>query len=102
MKTILVLILAVGVARADAITDPTADTTKATTKATVDAWLAAQNQGDFDAYVALYDPSFVGIKRTSDGGETKLKLKKWKADRKKMFAAKQEVVAENVQSSDDG
>lgn len=54
----------------------------------VGRWLAAQNQRQFDAYAALYADEFEGIKRTAAGRETRLKLVDWKADRKKMFTAK--------------
>ncbi len=32
----------------------------------IDTWLAAQNQGDFARYQALYAERFEGIKRTAD------------------------------------
>jgi hypothetical protein len=68
--------------------------TKDQALATLDAWVKAQNDGDFDAYGKLYDARFVGIKRTSDGGSTKFTLGKWKADRKKMFKNPQKVAAD--------
>jgi hypothetical protein len=64
--------------------------------AVLNAWVKAQNDGDFNAYGALYDASFVGIKRTTDGGEKKFTLAKWKDDRKKMFKAPQKVAAEGA------
>ena len=60
-------------------------------------WLSAQNDGDFAAYSALYGKAFLGIRRTSDGREKKMKLKAWKADRKKMFKKAMEVAADNPQ-----
>jgi hypothetical protein len=75
---------------------PVAAADKTAALAVVDAWVKAQNDGDFAAYGALYDASFVGVKRTNDGGQKTFTLDKWKADRKKMFKAKQKVVAENA------
>jgi hypothetical protein len=61
----------------------------------VDAWLAAQNGGDFAKYVALYDEAnFHGIKRLGDGGEKSYTFATWKADREKMVLAKATVVAD--------
>ncbi len=76
-RVVIAIVLLQGLARADPQRD-------------------AQNQGDFAAYAALYDAKFVGIRRTSDGGEKKMKWKAWKADRKKMFKGKQEVAADDV------
>jgi ketosteroid isomerase-like protein len=59
------------------------------------AWTRAQSDGDFAAYGALYDPAFIGIKRTGRGGEQKFTLATWLADRKKMFKAGQKVVVEH-------
>jgi hypothetical protein len=70
--------------------------TKGDALAVVDAWVKAQNDGDFAAYGALYDTSFVGIKRTNDGGSKTYTLDKWKADRKKMFKGAQKVAAEGA------
>src|SRR5690242_15145718 len=50
-----------------------------------DAWVDAQNRGDFDAYIASYGAGFVGV-RSNDGKEVKLDLAGWKKERKKMFA----------------
>ncbi len=83
------LLLVPTVARADADADADA-------RAVVAAWLAAQNDGDFKAYAASYDAKFVGIRRTSDGREKKMKLKAWKADRKKMFKRTQVVAADEL------
>lgn len=60
----------------------------------LDAWAKAQNDGAFEAYIALYDASFQGIKRTPDGGEKKLDLATWRADREKMFKKRQELKAD--------
>jgi hypothetical protein len=88
-------LLAVRLAAADK-PKPQAAQSKTDALAVLNAWVKAQNDGDFAAYGALYDASFVGIKRTNDGGQKKFTLDKWKADRKKMFKAAQKVVAENA------
>ncbi len=68
----------------------------------VEDWKKAQNDGKFEAYLAKYDASFQGIKRTPDGGEKKLDLATWKTDREKMFKIKQEVAVENIKSTMSG
>ncbi len=60
------------------------------------SWLAAQNESKFDAYIALYDTTFKGVRRTSDGTEKSFDLAGWRADREKLFKKKQEVVADTV------
>jgi hypothetical protein len=87
------LVLAILLASSSAFADP---------QAVLDAWVKAQTGGDFKAYTALYDKSFVGIRRTSDGAEKKMKLKAWLADRKKMFKLKKvEVTADNAKIDGD-
>jgi hypothetical protein len=88
MKRLIVVLLLVA-APARAFADNESDA-----KALLDSWLAAQQGGDFAAYSALYAKKFVGIRRTPDGGEKKMKLKAWKADRKKMFKHTMEVAAD--------
>lgn len=90
---LLVALLVPGVARAQTA-DPGVD--EAAARAVVTAWLAAQNDGSFTAYSALYARDFVGIRRTSDGGEKRMKRKAWLADRKKMFKRKQQVAADSL------
>jgi hypothetical protein len=49
-------------------------------------WVAAQNQGDFAAYTALYDQGhFRGQKRTQTGKTTRADWAIWRDDRGKMF-----------------
>jgi hypothetical protein len=60
----------------------------------VDAWIAAQNRGDFAAYSALYAPAFRGVRR-SGGRVVELDRAGWLADRKRMFAKPMEVLAEH-------
>ena len=59
-------------------------------------WLAAQNDGKFEAYAALYDASFKGVRRTADGAEKSFDLPGWRTDREKLFKKKQEVAADNI------
>jgi hypothetical protein len=66
--------------------------------ALLETWVKTQNTGNLAAYVALYDPSFVGVKRTSGGNEKTYKLDEWKADRAKMFKNKQRIAAEHAQA----
>jgi hypothetical protein len=87
MKRLLVLAILIALpARAQADNEADARTL-------VESWLKAQNDHDFAAYTGLYAKKFVGIRRTSDGGEKKMKLKAWKSDRKKMFKVKSMKVA---------
>lgn len=59
----------------------------------VTAWVAAQNQGNFDAYAAFYAPRFTGIKR-SGPRERKFAQAGWLADRKNMFKNAMQVTAD--------
>ncbi|MFO0694102.1 MAG: DUF4440 domain-containing protein [Polyangiales bacterium] len=52
--------------------------------ALLDAWLAAQNRGDFEAYQALYAQRFHGVRRTRER-VVALDRKGWLADRRRMF-----------------
>lgn len=64
-------------------------------KALLERWVAAQNQHDFDAYLAMYEPRhFRGIKRTHKGGVKEFDFAGWKKDRKRMVLGKAEVAAE--------
>ena len=71
---------------------------EAEARALLDAWLAAQNQGRFDAYEKLYDASFEGIRRTGDKTVT-LDRAKWMKDRKRMFGKKLHVEATDLNGS---
>lgn len=67
----------------------------AAVQAVIDAWLAAQNAGDFAAYSALYSAKFAGIKRA--GGRTWMfDRAAWIKDRQRMFKAPMKVTASNV------
>lgn len=72
---------------------PAAD--QAAVQQVVDAWLAAQNGGDFAAYSALYADKMEGVKRV--GARTwRFDRKGWLADRQRMFKNKMEVGARDV------
>lgn len=58
---------------------------EADARALVEAWLAAQNQGNFGAYEALYARKFSGVKRSGDR-IVRMNRAEWLADRKRMFA----------------
>jgi hypothetical protein len=73
-----------GVAKAP-VDAASANNDEAEARALLDAWLAAQNEGTFDAYEKLYDATFEGIRRTGDKTVT-LDRAKWMKDRKRMFA----------------
>ena len=90
----LASLLALGAAATAAAADPAPS--KDDALAVLNAWVKAQNDGDFAAYGALYDSAFVGIKRTNDGGQKQFTLAKWKDDRKKMFKVAQKVAAEGA------
>src|SRR5262249_27020631 len=53
-------------------------------RALVDAWLAAQNRGDFAAYEKLYAQKFTGVRR-SGTRTVSLDRAGWMRDRKRMF-----------------
>ena len=59
-----------------------------------DAWVAAQNKGDFAAYIANYGKSFVGV-RSSGGKDVTLDLAGWTKERQKMFSGGLQVAAES-------
>jgi hypothetical protein len=68
---------------------------KVAAQAVIDAWLAAQNGGDFAAYQALYAEKMEGVKRV--GARTwRFDRKGWLADRERMFKNKMEVGARDV------
>lgn len=62
----------------------------------LDAWLAAQNGGDFDTYAAVYAQKFEGVKRA---GERVYNFDRdgWLKDRKRMFEKPMAVSADNAQ-----
>jgi hypothetical protein len=59
MRTVLLCLVLAPVARADTAADMSPDV-----KTLLDAWLKAQNDGDFNAYEKLYAQRFTGIRRS--------------------------------------
>ena len=62
--------------------------------ALLDRWLAAQNEGDFESYQALYAERFLGVKR-SGPRTVRFDRAGWLADRQRMFRKKVTVLAED-------
>ena len=74
---------------------PEVQVDKAAVQAVIDAWLAAQNGGDFAAYQAVYADKMEGVKRV--GARTwRFDRKGWLADRERMFKNKMTVAAKDV------
>lgn len=65
-------------------------------KQLVDAWLAAQNKGDFAAYQASYAAKFFGIKRAGQR-EERFDRAGWLKDRQKMFQKPMSVELSDLQ-----
>ncbi len=68
---------------------------EADVKAVLDAWLAAQNSGDFAAYETLYASKFQGVKRIGTR-VFRFERKGWLEDRKRMFRKKMVVEARDA------
>ncbi len=64
-------------------------------RALVDAWLQAQNTGNFADYERLYAPRFTGIRR-SGPRVRRFDRAGWVADRQAMFRSAMQVVARDV------
>lgn len=80
---------------AEAPLPPVVPVDQAAVQKVVDAWLAAQNAGDFAAYQALYADKMEGVKRV--GARTwRFDRKGWLADRERMFKNKMTVAAKDV------
>jgi hypothetical protein len=60
-------------------------------------WLAAQNQGDFAAYQALYGEGFRGV-RTSGSRAVTMDRAKWLEDRERMFRKPMVVEADEIRT----
>ena len=68
---------------------------EAEVRALLAVWLQAQNDGDFEAYSALYAERFFGTKRS--GSRTRsFERKFWLRDRKRMFSKAMQVQAAEV------
>ncbi len=65
-------------------------------KELIDRWLAAQNQGDFAAYSALYGDEFSGVRRS---GKKTVRLDRggWLSDRQRMFKRPMTVAVSNLE-----
>ena len=74
---------------------PVAELVPAEVRAVIDAWLRAQNEGDFAAYERLYAPRFTGIRR-SGPRERRFDRAGWIADRQAMFRASMQVATRDV------
>ena len=68
---------------------------EADARAVLEAWLSAQNQGDFAAYSALYAARFSGVKRSEDRVRT-YAHDGWLDNRQRMFRRPQHVSASDV------
>jgi ketosteroid isomerase-like protein len=69
--------------------------TEAAVRSLLDAWLDAQNRGDFNAYAKLYAERFTGIKRS--GQRTRnFGRSDWMSDRASMFERPMRVTASGV------
>jgi hypothetical protein len=91
MRSILpALVIALTASAHRAAADPDADA-----RALVDRWLAAQNQGRFDDYAAIYADTFLGTKRVGATTRT-MDRAAWLKDRKAMFRAPMTVAATDV------
>jgi hypothetical protein len=63
--------------------------------ALVDAWVAAQNSGQFEAYRALYAAKFYGVKRAGQR-EQRFDRQGWMNDRQRMFRKPMTVAAREL------
>jgi ketosteroid isomerase-like protein len=64
-------------------------------RALVDAWLQAQNRGDFAAYEKLYAQKFTGVRR-SGTRSVSLDRAGWMRDRKRMFQKPMKVALSDI------
>lgn len=77
---------------------PPAPPDQAEVKAAVEAWLAAQNQGNFASYQALYAEKLEGVKRV--GARTwRFARDGWMADRQRMFKKPMTVAVRDLEIS---
>ncbi len=69
--------------------------TEQAARAVFDRWLAAQNDGDFEAYAATYAPRFFGIKRAGPR-TSRFDRDGWMKDRRRMFEKPMTVSADDL------
>ena len=79
----------------EAARPPSPPIAEAQVRALLDAWLAAQNGGDLEAYSLLYAERFYGTKRSGQRTRT-FERKFWLRDRKRMFDKAMQVEATDV------
>lgn len=63
---------------------PTPALAEAQVGALIDAWVAAQNAGNFEEYSKLYAPNFQGVRRSGDK-KVELARDAWMSERARMF-----------------
>lgn len=68
---------------------------EAAVRAALEAWVRAQNAGDFSAYEALYARRFSGVKRAGPRSRA-FDREGWMRDRRAMFAGAQRVAVRDV------
>jgi hypothetical protein len=68
---------------------------EAAVRAFIDRWRQAQNEGDLDAYAALYADAFEGIKRAGEA-EQRFDRAGWLVDRKRMFTRPMSVAVDEL------
>jgi hypothetical protein len=76
----------------------TAPLTEAAVRGLLDAWLEAQNRGDFAAYEKLYAQRFTGVKRSGERTRS-FGRNDWMQDRASMFKRPMQVTASGVSST---
>ena len=76
---------------------PALPITAEATQRLINRWEQAQNDRNFKAYRSCYDSPFLGIKRTTNGGEERMNYTEWMNDRQKMLKNIIEVRVENLQ-----
>lgn len=60
-------------------------------------WVKSQNERNFATYRSCYSESFLGIKRTKTGGESRMNYAQWLGDRQKML---QNTISVGIQNPD--
>jgi hypothetical protein len=71
-------------------------------RALIANWAGAQSSRNFAAYKSCYSPTFMGIKRTPNGGREQLGYSAWMADRSAMMRNLVEVQVDRVNIAFDG
>lgn len=81
-----------------AATQPAPEVAEREARAVIEAWIAAQNAGDFSAYQAVYAATFTGIRRS---GQRTVPLDRaaWMKDRRRMFERSMTVQIDDLEIS---